>query len=144
MPENEQESRSLTFVFSSTLHCFESCCLHGLLIADEPVEPPSSQLPQLRVAGREPVRAVPLGRRQLPQRSRARQQPGTGALCPPRLCQPSPRHCLRHQQGLAGRGPAWPLLDHQAGPLQQQEAAGHEVSSCQEKEQKLGPPKKLL
>lgn len=137
---------SLTFVFRSVLHCFKSCCLHGLLVADEPVKPPSSQLPELRVAGHEPPRAVPLVQGRLLQRLHAHQQPGTrvGVLQRPGLYDPNPGHPVRHRQGLISGGPTCTLLDNQAGPLQQQEAASHQVSCCQEEEQKLRPTDKLL
>lgn len=131
---------SLTFVFSHAPHRFQSRCLHGLLVADEPVEPPSSQLPELRVAGHEPPRA----QRRLLQRGRAHQRPrrGAGVLRHPGVCRPDPTRRLWH--GLASGAAAGALLENQAGPLQQQEAAGHQVRCGEEEEQKLRPTEKLL
>lgn len=98
---------SLTFVLSSVLHPFKSCCLHGLLITDKPVKPPSSQLPELRVAGHEPPWAVPLVQGRLLQRVHAHQQPGTGVgvLQRPGVYDPNPGHPVRHWQGLISGGP---------------------------------------
>jgi len=97
---------SLTFVFSSVLHRFKSRCLHGLLLADEPVKPPSSQLPELRVAGHKPPWAVLLVQGWLLWRIRAH-QPGTGAgvLQHPGVCDADPGHPVRHWQCLVSRGP---------------------------------------
>lgn len=144
MPENGAGGASLTSVFSSVLHRFQSRCLHGLLVADEPVKPPSSQLPELRVAGHKPPRAVPLVQGRLLHRVHACQQPGAGVLQRPGVHDPDPGHPVRHRQGLVSRGPTRTLLDNQAGPLQQQEAASHQISCCEEEEQKLGPTEKLL
>lgn len=115
VPENGQ-GPSLTFVLSRVLHCFRPCCLQGLRVAAEPVEPPSPQLPELRVAGHEPARAVLLARGRLLQRVRARQQPGV--LRAPGLGHASPARVLGHRQGLVTGGPPGALLENQAGPLQ--------------------------
>lgn len=111
---------SLTFVFNSVLHCFKSCCLQGFLMAGEPVKPPSPQLPELRVAGHEPVRAVPLVQGRLLQRVHAHQHPGAraGVLQGPGVYDPNPAHLLQHGQGLVSGGPTRTLLENQAGPLQ--------------------------
>lgn len=132
-PSAEQgQGASLTFVLSGEPHGFGSRALLGLLLAAQPVQPPPPELPELRVAGREPVRAVPL---------RGRGQPGAGpgALQAPGLCAPSPARLL-----LLRGAPSGALLDDQAGPLQQQEAAGHQVSCGEEEEHKLDPTEKLL
>lgn len=124
---------SLTFVFSRAPRRFQSRRVQGLLLADEPVEPPSSQLPELRVAVHEPPRAQ--GRLLLRGR-------GVGVLRHPGVCHPGPTRRLRH--GLVSGGAAGALLENQAGPLQQQEAAGHQVRCGEEEEQKLRPTEKLL
>lgn len=133
----EAGAASLTFVFSRAPRRFQSRRVHGLLLADEPVEPPSSQLPELRVAVHEPPRAVPRAQgRLLPRGS------GVGALRHPGVRHPGPTRRLRH--GLVSGGAAGALLENQAGPLQQQEAAGHQVRCGEEEEQKLRPTEKLL
>lgn len=118
----QDQDPSLTFVLSAVLQRSGCRALLGLLLAAQPVQPPPPELPELQVAGREPERAVPLQGRLL-QRIRA----------------PSPARLLL----LRGR-PTRALLDDQARPLQQQEAAGHQVSCCEEEEQKLDPTEKLL
>ena len=49
-----------------------------------------------------------------------------------------------HGQGLQGAGGAGARREAHAGPLQQQEAAGHQVGGCEEEEQELRPAEKLL
>lgn len=118
----------------------------SLGVTHEVVEPAATQLTQLRAAAPEPAGAgLGPGQGALQHVHTQQQLWADSRVVQGSAVQQAHAQCHGgHWQGLQGAGRPGALWEGHAGPLQQQQAAGHQVGSREEEQQELCSAEKLL